>query len=105
MRSQAPRSSGTANRSEEHTSELQSRPHLVCRLLLEKTLWQPFALNRAGGLAETSGKGNGKSERPGGRPPRMGNATAGGQEIQVFRRLNGWRAAPDQGGNIAAKPF
>src|SRR3989442_11127669 len=33
--------SGTTNstpmsRSEEHTSELQSRPHLVCRLLLEK---------------------------------------------------------------------
>src|SRR5690554_7324722 len=27
--------SGT-RRSEEHTSELQSRPHLVCRLLLEK---------------------------------------------------------------------
>src|ERR1041385_4294720 len=26
----------TANRSEEHTSELQSRLHLVCRLLLEK---------------------------------------------------------------------
>src|SRR5690554_7100194 len=25
-----------AHRSEEHTSELQSRPHLVCRLLLEK---------------------------------------------------------------------
>src|SRR3989442_4662279 len=25
-----------ATRSEEHTSELQSRPHLVCRLLLEK---------------------------------------------------------------------
>src|SRR5690554_7321662 len=25
-----------AIRSEEHTSELQSRPHLVCRLLLEK---------------------------------------------------------------------
>src|SRR3989442_10890585 len=24
------------NRSEEHTSELQSRPHIVCRLLLEK---------------------------------------------------------------------
>src|SRR3989442_3813119 len=24
------------HRSEEHTSELQSRPHLVCRLLLEK---------------------------------------------------------------------
>src|SRR5690554_7336886 len=27
---------GWLNRSEEHTSELQSRPHLVCRLLLEK---------------------------------------------------------------------
>src|SRR5215813_13299280 len=26
----------TRGRSEEHTSELQSRPHLVCRLLLEK---------------------------------------------------------------------
>src|SRR5687768_18032441 len=26
----------TAHRSEEHTSELQSRLHLVCRLLLEK---------------------------------------------------------------------
>src|SRR5690554_8207967 len=27
---------GAEDRSEEHTSELQSRPHLVCRLLLEK---------------------------------------------------------------------
>ena len=27
---------GTNTRSEEHTSELQSRLHLVCRLLLEK---------------------------------------------------------------------
>src|SRR5690625_5520792 len=27
---------GLYNRSEEHTSELQSRGHLVCRLLLEK---------------------------------------------------------------------
>src|SRR3989442_10886511 len=26
----------SGERSEEHTSELQSRPHLVCRLLLEK---------------------------------------------------------------------
>src|SRR5205809_7594827 len=31
----APRASSTT-RSEEHTSELQSRLHLVCRLLLEK---------------------------------------------------------------------
>src|SRR2546430_6665588 len=28
--------SGTASRSEEHTSELQSQSNLVCRLLLEK---------------------------------------------------------------------
>src|SRR3989442_9018192 len=31
-------------RSEEHTSELQSRPHLVCRLLLEKKKKQSPAL-------------------------------------------------------------
>src|SRR3989442_5549658 len=30
------RAAQAVNRSEEHTSELQSRPHLVCRLLLEK---------------------------------------------------------------------
>src|SRR3989442_8715788 len=35
------RSRAATHRSEEHTSELQSRPHLVCRLLLEKkkTRW------------------------------------------------------------------
>src|SRR3989442_5716891 len=32
----APIRSWSFKRSEEHTSELQSRPHLVCRLLLEK---------------------------------------------------------------------
>src|SRR2546422_4640490 len=31
-----PQASGLPRRSEEHTSELQSRLHLVCRLLLEK---------------------------------------------------------------------
>src|SRR5690606_41991863 len=31
-----PRVLGSRNRSEEHTSELQSRENLVCRLLLEK---------------------------------------------------------------------
>src|SRR2546429_1299391 len=31
-----PASNGTKKRSEEHTSELQSRLHLLCRLLLEK---------------------------------------------------------------------
>src|SRR5205809_8001123 len=47
--SNRPRSSGTARaartracRSEEHTSELQSRLHLVCRLLLEKKKNKPI---------------------------------------------------------------
>src|SRR5437879_6781255 len=35
-RSRAPARTGTARRSEEHTSELQSPMYLVCRLLLEK---------------------------------------------------------------------
>src|SRR3712207_6513960 len=32
---------GTLHRSEEHTSELQSRQYLVCRLLLEKKKYTP----------------------------------------------------------------
>src|SRR2546422_8635753 len=36
MSLQAPEGAWDAGRSEEHTSELQSRLHLVCRLLLEK---------------------------------------------------------------------
>src|SRR6201996_3031525 len=35
-RTGGPRASSSARRSEEHTSELQSQFHLVCRLLLEK---------------------------------------------------------------------
>src|SRR6266508_5292005 len=35
-RAACPASSPARSRSEEHTSELQSRGHLVCRLLLEK---------------------------------------------------------------------
>src|SRR3989442_11295668 len=33
-------------RSEEHTSELQSRPHLVCRLLLEKKKKKSITMKR-----------------------------------------------------------
>src|SRR2546422_7949636 len=36
----------SSDRSEEHTSELQSRLHLVCRLLLEKKKEEPTVLNR-----------------------------------------------------------
>src|SRR2546422_3609666 len=35
-RGSIPSAGGCSSRSEEHTSELQSRLHLVCRLLLEK---------------------------------------------------------------------
>src|SRR3712207_8829457 len=34
-----PRGTVDSGRSEEHTSELQSRQYLVCRLLLEKKKW------------------------------------------------------------------
>src|SRR2546429_5052867 len=37
---------GRQHRSEEHTSELQSRLHLVCRLLLEKKKKTTQILNR-----------------------------------------------------------
>src|SRR5690625_838167 len=42
------RGAGEDDRSEEHTSELQSRGHLVCRLLLEKkkSKKNTFKLNR-----------------------------------------------------------
>src|SRR3989442_5777389 len=53
-------------RSEEHTSELQSRPHLVCRLLLEKKKTETY---RSGPL-RTRG-------RPGRTQKRTGAATAG----------------------------
>src|SRR3712207_7891404 len=39
-------------RSEEHTSELQSRQYLVCRLLLEKKKEKAIALQVNGGKAE-----------------------------------------------------
>src|SRR3989442_4191146 len=43
-------------RSEEHTSELQSRPHLVCRLLLEKKQRSGPTRNEApAGLAQRLG--------------------------------------------------
>src|SRR6266498_3736448 len=37
---------GETLRSEEHTSELQSRPHLVCRLLLEKKNKKPIYMHQ-----------------------------------------------------------
>src|SRR5437870_6700698 len=39
----------STSRSEEHTSELQSRGHLVCRLLLEKKKVRPALVSAARG--------------------------------------------------------
>src|SRR5437899_9201112 len=39
----------SAVRSEEHTSELQSLRHLVCRLLLEKKKWKRICRSRRSG--------------------------------------------------------
>src|SRR3989442_3059663 len=47
------RSAGSSARSEEHTSELQSRPHLVCRLLLEKKKTYHYGIRHKGELLST----------------------------------------------------
>src|SRR3989442_7352986 len=47
------RQANKAKRSEEHTSELQSRPHLVCRLLLEKKKTWPSARPPSGRLSDS----------------------------------------------------
>src|SRR2546429_5848739 len=44
----APIAIALSRRSEEHTSELQSRLHLVCRLLLEKKKEEVSMLDRSG---------------------------------------------------------
>src|SRR2546429_7289046 len=46
------------SRSEEHTSELQSRLHLVCRLLLEKKKMQTYHHDRYTLITKTSSTAN-----------------------------------------------
>src|SRR2546422_6359089 len=53
-------STGDVSRSEEHTSELQSRLHLVCRLLLEKKKIADFRQDTP--AAQKLKKGNGGGE-------------------------------------------
>src|SRR3954453_19961279 len=61
---------GHGRRSEEHTSELQPRPHLVCRLLLEKkNSWfgqeKPrWARGVGGGRTLRKGRGAGSTRSP-----------------------------------------
>src|SRR5205823_8910792 len=51
----APVQSGRAQRSEEHTSELQSLAYLVCRLLLEKKKQHRFSQPHAASLDSRTG--------------------------------------------------
>src|SRR5690625_6723111 len=44
---------GKRNRSEEHTSELQPRGHLVCRLLREKKNSEPYQCARSADCSQT----------------------------------------------------
>src|SRR3989442_3257819 len=53
-----------ASRSEEHTSELQSRPHLVCRLLLAKKKILTDAARDANASNPPSTKRNGTDMPP-----------------------------------------
>src|SRR5256884_6061748 len=48
---------GQSFRSEEHTSELQSRLHLVCRLLLEKKKQDSASRRSLGGLRSPTASG------------------------------------------------
>src|SRR2546429_1611120 len=57
-------SSAARERSEEHTSELQSRLHLVCRLLLEKKNNLPTALTPPTGASSLDGSDVIRSPRP-----------------------------------------
>src|ERR1035438_10560146 len=50
-------------RSEEHTSELQSLRHLVCRLLLEKNKKADMGLTHPGGFARQDARHPGPSLR------------------------------------------
>src|SRR5690554_5633534 len=65
---------GPRPRSEEHTSELQSRPHLVCRLLLEKetatTELQTLSLHDALPIYEVHDAADGVGSVHGGRAAR-----------------------------------
>src|SRR6202043_4012876 len=63
-----------ANRSEEHTSELQSRGHLVCRLLLENNYFtsgghSPFTQSQAHNNAQLGEQG--RQPRSGAVPARL----------------------------------
>src|SRR5690554_7256648 len=81
-------------RSEEHTSELQSRPHLVCRLLLEKKKGHLLRASSAMGAATqkhaTSATASGRRRiapphRPSDRSPHLPTGTRSARATSVCR--------------------
>src|SRR2546429_1167030 len=60
-----------AVRSEEHTSELQSRLHLVCRLLLEKKKKNAQPRNHCAVIRPTSGRGGRPADDLGAQPGQL----------------------------------
>src|SRR3712207_6784143 len=89
--------SGQHVRSEEHTSELQSRQYLVCRLLLEKTRRgtrrpRPSCGPRAGLRARSSPATSGRA----GRDPGLGRGPS-------VRGHLGWRSWPIARGSRAGR--
>src|SRR5207249_5271456 len=80
-------------RSEEHTSELQSRFDLVCRLLLEKNKQPLFQLRRGGGRG---------LDRPGPRGDPAGRPPGGGEGAAAGRRAAGGLGRPGADPGCAA---
>src|SRR2546429_1684072 len=74
-------------RSEEHTSELQSRLHLVCRLLLEKKKQEPKYTTHVGGGDRGDAACQGPQAPAGGTRPRLAAITRR-QLSSLFRTAN-----------------
>src|SRR5690606_34095758 len=96
------RARGARRRSEEHTSELQSRENLVCRLLLEKKKKQSPQRRRPPGPRparpahrETCRRGRGGRTRPSDVPQRT--APRGGRRQGPAGQRRPVRAAPRSG--------
>src|SRR6516164_4118639 len=70
-------------RSEDHTSELQSQFHLVCRLLLEKKNRKPAAMEFWFGRSVQNSLGNPGHDHPGAGGLRGGGLSACAREVPM----------------------
>src|SRR2546430_9775172 len=83
------------NRSEEHTSELQSQSNLVCRLLLEKKNQHGNRAESAGYFAEAQREPGSGLPRPHVGRPRLERRQDNAMSILRFARYITLRADPD----------